>query len=357
MFGEQATSRIRSVRVRRRGPRNADRIASLLARHGRRHGGGDHPRQPAAARCRRAGLPSGLAKILERCLEKQPGRSAVLGSGSRALSRIDWRGAASKCDRGRPWRPRTFDGVAIASSRSPAACCWCFAVAPWVFARMMADRAVTAAIDADLARAERLVRRVQRERSGALSLTARLVASFPELKALFATDAATMRDYLTSYQQRNPGVPLLVALGARRQDHRAHRQRDVARPETTNGSARWSADAVSRSSSRSRDRPYHAAAAAVDAGGNLFGYVIGANADRRGVRRGAEGRDAGRSGAPVGTVGLASTLRRGPDAVALARRVARLRRRTRAFSQRHDRRAGVRRAGSAARRTSRRCRP
>jgi hypothetical protein len=84
----------------------------------------------------------------------------------------------------------------------------------WGFVRVMADRTVTRAIDADLTRAEQMVQHVQRDRLGRLALTARLVASFPELKALFATDAATVRDYLVSYRQRNPEVPLLVALSA-----------------------------------------------------------------------------------------------------------------------------------------------
>jgi hypothetical protein len=80
-------------------------------------------------------------------------------------------------------------------------------MAIWGFVRIMANQAVTAAIEADLTRAERLVHRVQRDRLATLALTARLVPSFPELKALFATDAATVRDDLVSYQQHNPEVP------------------------------------------------------------------------------------------------------------------------------------------------------
>jgi hypothetical protein len=141
----------------------------------------------------------------------------------------------------------------------------------------MANRAVNAAIEADLAKAEQVVRRVERDRLKALSLTARLVASFPELKALLATDAATVRDYLVSYQQRNPGTPLLVALS-----------RDgnvIARTDNlsaTGSDERWIAALVDGRAEPTvvqiDARPYHAAAAAADAGGTVFGYVVAATA-------------------------------------------------------------------------------
>jgi hypothetical protein len=139
--------------------------------------------------------------------------------------------------------------------------------------RVMADRAVTASIEADLTRAERLVRRVQRDRLSMLALTARLVASFPELKALFATDAATVRDYLVSYQQRNPEVPLLVALSP---DGKVLARTDEA---SAGGDDAWIGSPARPEEPavvQIRGRPYHAAAALADAGGNVFGQVVAA---------------------------------------------------------------------------------
>jgi hypothetical protein len=139
---------------------------------------------------------------------------------------------------------------------------------------------VDAAVDRDLALAQRLVTRVQEERLTRLQLTARLVASFPEVKALFATDPATVRDFLISYQQRSPGTPLLVALGPRgdviaRTDLAATPGADAA----VDG-AEWLGQ-LARADARGGvitfgRRPWHAARAAVDAGGALFGHVIAA---------------------------------------------------------------------------------
>ena len=97
-----------------------------------------------------------------------------------------------------------------------AACGLLLAVvaATWGYVYAMSERTVNAALAKDLERAQGLVMRVHEWRLERLQLTARLLASFPELKALFeATDAATIRDFLVTYQQRNPGTPLLVALG------------------------------------------------------------------------------------------------------------------------------------------------
>jgi hypothetical protein len=143
----------------------------------------------------------------------------------------------------------------------------------WGFVRVMTDRAVSAAIEADLTRAEGLVRRVQRDRLANLSLTARLVASFPELKALFATnDGPTIHDFLVSYQQRNPGSPLLVAVDVQ--------NKPLARTDDgAAGSDDWIADLVRAEEPavvEMRDRPFHAAAATADAGGQVFGQVVGA---------------------------------------------------------------------------------
>ncbi len=78
----------------------------------------------------------------------------------------------------------------------------------------MADRAVNAALANDLARARRWSPTSTPGGSNACNSRRAFWRRFPELKALFArTDAATIRDFLLTYQQQNPGTPLLVALG------------------------------------------------------------------------------------------------------------------------------------------------
>jgi hypothetical protein len=148
----------------------------------------------------------------------------------------------------------------------------------WMLVRTMTNRAVASAIDVDLDRASRLMVRVQRERLNTLALTARQVASFPELRALFATDAPTIRDYLLSYQQRNPGAPLLIAIGA---NGTVIARTDVADAGgDTDGD--WVAALVHPRGEPAvveiRDRPFHAAAAVADSGGTVFGYIVGAMA-------------------------------------------------------------------------------
>jgi hypothetical protein len=217
-------------------------------------------------------LAAGITGIIERCLDKHPtdrpasARDLALfleagGSGEMAIA-----GRAVPTGDLRRVRNRI---LAIS-----CALLMLLSMSIWGFVRVMADRAVSAAIEADLTRAERLVRRVQSDRLANLSLTARLVASFPELKALFATDdGPTIRDFLVSYRQRNPEAPLLVAVDPE--------GRAIARTDegAVGASDEWIA-ALARAEEPAvvemRDRPVHAAAAVADAGGQIFGQVVGA---------------------------------------------------------------------------------
>jgi class 3 adenylate cyclase len=62
----------------------------------------------------------------------------------------------------------------------------------------------------DLRRSQDLIASVQRDRLARLQLAAQVVASFPALRALAGTDAATTHDFLVDYAQRNQFAELLI---------------------------------------------------------------------------------------------------------------------------------------------------
>jgi hypothetical protein len=227
-----------------------------------------------------ADLPWSAARLVERCLEKQPeDRLRSARDLSYALQAIEASPDAPLAARA-PSALRLLRARAMIAS---SGLLLVMAAAAWGYVHVMADRAVSAAVDRDLGLAQRLVTRVQDERFTRLRLTARLVASFPDLKALFSTDAATVRDFLLSYQQRNPGTPLLVALAPDGQVLARTDTTDLApvidrRGGQTGDSwlARLAA-ADQRTAVLTLDgRPWHAAAAAAEAGGTVFGHVIAA---------------------------------------------------------------------------------
>jgi hypothetical protein len=230
-------------------------------------------------------LPWSAARLVERCLEKQPeDRLRSARDLSYALQAIEASPDA-------PLAARAPSALRLLRARAMIASCGLLlvmAAAAWGYVHVMAERAVGAAVDRDLGLAQRLVTRVQDERLTRLRLTARLVASFPDLKALFSTDAATVRDFLLSYQQRNPGTPLLVALAPDGQVLARTDTTDVA-PVGDRGSGEsgpgqpgdsWLARlaaADQRTAVLTLDRrPWHAAAATAEAGGMVFGHVIAA---------------------------------------------------------------------------------
>jgi hypothetical protein len=151
--------------------------------------------------------------------------------------------------------------------------------AMWALTRVTASRSVDEVIEADLARAERVVRRLHREHLERLALTAKLVASFPELNALFDTDAATVEDFLLGFRQRIPGTPLLVALGPQGTVF-ARTDADAQRPQ--GASEDWLAALATDQNLGTildiGDRPYLAVTAPSEAGGTIFGYLVAAEA-------------------------------------------------------------------------------
>jgi Protein kinase domain len=220
----------------------------------------------------------GIARLVTRCLEKQPAdRPDSIRDIAAYLEAL---GSVTDVE-------ATTVGAGVAETtlkrlRTRIALISCgllllLSAATWGYVRVMSDRVVTSAIDAELARAEGIVRRVHTARLGQLAGTARLVASFPELKALFETkDAATIGDFLQGYQQRNPGTPMLVALDPA--------GNVLARTDTAGAIQRtrddWLAGMVASDGEPAvvsvGSRRYHAAGASADAGNQTFGYVLAA---------------------------------------------------------------------------------
>lgn len=85
-------------------------------------------------------------------------------------------------------------------------------VATLTVVSVRANLAVGDRISADLERSRNTVVAAEGERAGQLRLVAELVASLPDLRALFGTDEGTIRDFLASYLQAHGRRELLLAL-------------------------------------------------------------------------------------------------------------------------------------------------
>ena len=224
-----------------------------------------------------AGAPPAALRVIEHCLEKQP--SERPSSARDVAMFLDASGHTSV-----EAAAAVFTDKLRASARRlqlkvvTVSCGLLLAVVATTcgYVRTSGDRVVNAALGRDLERARGLVGRVHTWRLERLQLTARLLASFPELKALFdATDAATIRDFLLAYQQQNPGTPLLVAINPS--------GLVLGRTDTetvgTSGEEDWLPTVAKQGEPTIVSvggRPYHAASAAAAAGGKLFGYVVAA---------------------------------------------------------------------------------
>ena len=257
------------------------------------------------------GVPSALARIIERCLEKRPADRP--GSASDLALYLEAFGSDAATQPS-PVAHAAQPQHRLARRILTASCAVLLLVAgaTWAYVQVMADRAVTAALETALARAEGVVQRVHAERLTRLSLTARLVASIPELKALFDTDAATIRDFLLFHQQRNPGSPLLLALS--REGRVLARTDSVAAAAETD--ARW-ISVLQKADGQAAvvdidGRPHHAAAAAADAGGNIFGYVVAAIPVDAAFAQAISASTQDDAVLLSNTTVLASTLRAGP---------------------------------------------
>jgi class 3 adenylate cyclase len=156
-----------------------------------------------------------------------------------------------------------------------------------LYVNFQAHRFVTDRISADLAQGERRIVSTVNDQFGDLSLTARLVASIPEMKALMATDLPTIRDFLVSYQQQNQGPDLLIVFDGN--GHvLARTDSDQAEP-IPNAQADWVQPALSGKAFgmlRTRAGLYSCAAVPASAGETMFGFVLaGKKCDREFAQR------------------------------------------------------------------------
>ena len=188
-------------------------------------------------------------------------------------------------------------------------------VATLAYVSVLADRAVGERIAADLLKSRETIAAAQAERFRRLELVAQLVASFPDLRALFATDAATIRDFLADFRQRHGREELLLALDAA---GRVVARSDTFAPLTIADvediwiEPAWSGRSVI-GSLMVDGRRYHGALAAAESGGTVFGYVLAADAvddDWARTLRDASGKEIvilspeGVLGSTVGMAGL-----------------------------------------------------
>jgi hypothetical protein len=155
------------------------------------------------------GLSPSLIKLIERCLDKQPsGRPESARDLAMFLEALGEAPApAARPVEEAPRTPPRIPWVGAASALVLAL------LAAWGSVRIGGDAAALEIATSELARAERMARYIHDEQRSRIALIASLFASFPQLKAAFATDFATIRDFLLQYQQRTPGQPLLVAIG------------------------------------------------------------------------------------------------------------------------------------------------
>jgi hypothetical protein len=216
-----------------------------------------------------------VARIVQRCLEKRPGdRPETAGDVALFLDIVADQvgtGAVPRAALDTSIRRRLRKRLLAFS----CALVLLSTAVTWGTARLMSDRSTRGILDASFTRAERTVRRVYSEQVARLGLMARLVASFPELKALFATDVATVDDFLASYHQRIATSAVLIALAPDgttigRGNHTGPMSAgDEWLPALRAAHSDGAVVTIGK-------RPHSAVASPSEAGATVFGYVVAA---------------------------------------------------------------------------------
>ena len=128
----------------------------------------------------------------------------------------------------------------------------------------------------DLRRSQDLIASVQRDRLARLQLAAQVVASFPDLRALAGTDAATIHDFLVDYAQRNAFAELLILFDPA--GNVLARTDTLATESIPDVNERWLQPALTSrvatgllSTARG---VYQVAVTPAEAGGTVFGFLL-----------------------------------------------------------------------------------
>ena len=128
----------------------------------------------------------------------------------------------------------------------------------------------------DLRRSQDLIASVQRDRLARLQLAAQVVASFPHLRALAGTDAATIHDFLVDYAQRNAFAELLILFDPA--GNVLARTDTLAAEAIPDVNERWLqpalANRVATGLLATTRGVYQVAVTPAEAGGTVFGFLL-----------------------------------------------------------------------------------
>ena len=150
-----------------------------------------------------------------------------------------------------------------------------------VYVDIQARRFVSDSLARDLVQGRERIQDAEEQRIRSVRNLAQLVASFPKLKSMLATDSATIRDFLLSYREENQRTELLIVLD---NAGRVLARTDSADPSPlTEARARW-IDPLLKDSGRGSvsstlktpTGTFTAVSVPADAGGQVFGFVIAA---------------------------------------------------------------------------------
>ena len=228
--------------------------------------------EPASLARAVPGLSPSLVRVIERCLEKEPAQrpesardlaiflEALSDTSAPAVHRVE------PARRPLPLPLMILSGGLLLLT-----------LAAWAYLRVSTERTAREVAGSELVRAERMAKYIHDDQRARVALVALMFASFPELKAAFATDFATIRDFLLQYQQRTPGQPLLVAIGP---DGTVLARTDDTAAPVAGQRNEWIDVLLSASGEASivdiGKRPSVAVAVALEAAGTVFGYLVAA---------------------------------------------------------------------------------